>query len=114
MAIKRVWQHTDEAMRADALAQLASWYPRGTTVTGVYMAGNRTGDGHTIKILATGARGEILNASYAACRVIGWLYDDARGGIRVNGGNMNMLAHIVYTIARELYGDGYALDYRQV
>lgn len=112
MAITKV--SSDTAEHTDALAALRKWFPAGTTAHTVYMHGNKTGDGHTVKLLAVTGNGEVFNASYAAARVLGRPYDDSRGGVYMRGGGMDMAYALAWELSKTLHGDGYALSHRAI
>jgi hypothetical protein len=79
-----------------------------TTLTvHVTSAGTRS-----ILLLVGRADGTVDDLSWAAARVLGWKFDRVHGGVKVSGGNVDHGFHLVSTLSRTLYGDGYSVNRR--
>mgnify|MGYP000044532579 FL=1 len=51
-----------------------------------------------------------FDLSYRAAQALGLAYDERREGVRVSGCGMDMGFSLVYDLAMQLFGDGYALN----
>jgi hypothetical protein len=99
--------------RTDAAATLTALFPRGATVTTIITSVARSGMSRRIRVLAVDGE-RIRDVSPHVAAVLGWPHSWERGGILVRGAGMDMCFHTVYTLASKLYGDGYALDNRNI
>lgn len=50
-----------------------------------------------------------IRISWSANKVLGWTYDRNHEGIRVGGCGMDMCFHVVYSLGRRLFPDGFQL-----
>jgi hypothetical protein len=113
MSYRKVWESTNREYLAESTERLRVLFPVGSTVHTVIANVTSSGMGRTIKVLAIGPDG-ISNVSHDVARVLGWRVDTDRAGVYVQGCGMDMAFHLVYTLARVLYDDGYALTQRHV
>lgn len=82
----------------------------GTTVHTQLDTVAKSGMSRTLKVHAV-INGEIENITRDVAEVLGCKMN-TRGSFRVQGAGMDMGFHTVYSLARELHGDGYALKHR--
>lgn len=99
--------------RIVAMEYLREVFPSGSTVTVDLAHVARSGMSRGIKVLAVSPRDGIEDASWAVARALDWRLHRA-GGVNVGGYGMDMGFHLVYSLARVLYGDGYALKHRWI
>jgi hypothetical protein len=134
MSRQKVYDHKNAEMMAESVAYLKQVFPPGTEVRTIVKHVTSSGMGRVIDVLAIEFRpgsGEnslqIRSVGYHVARVLNSIYDNDRGGVWVTGCGMDMCFHLVYSLARALYGDdaaelekinrtwrdaGYALDSR--
>ncbi len=99
--------------QARSLALLRSMLAKGATVSTVHVHTSRSGMLRTFRTLVV-EDGVIRDMSPDVARALGWAYDRDRGAVRVNGCGMDMSFHLVYSLSRVLWDDGYALNARKV
>ena len=99
--------------QAEAIARLRAWLKPGDKVWTVLRHRSPSGMSRTIDLvrLERGSDGEERVSTYAwnAAKALGWRFDKARDGIKVQGCGMDMGFHAVYELSAVLFGDGYAL-----
>lgn len=102
---------TDEEWAESRLRTLA---PRGTVLTTIVRHVSQSGMQRAIQVVGVdGDRVPIDLTYYIACIGL-WKIHPNHPGLKVNGAGMDMAYHVVHTLARRLYGDGYALDHRTI
>src|ERR1044072_63432 len=101
--------------QADAIARLRGNFPAGSTVHTVIRHVSRSGMQRSISVLATDGA-EIWDVSYLVARALDWRFDQAHGGVKVNGAGMDMAFYLVYPLSQTLHGahEGYALKPRHI
>lgn len=113
MSYGKVWESKNAEYLAEATERLHELFPAGSEVTTVVTHVTRSGMGRTIKVLGNrrGPDGHmrITNVSGDVARVLGWQIDRQTGDVYVQGCGMDMCFHLVYSLARTLYGD-WAMD----
>ena len=99
--------------RADALEALREYFKPGDMVYTIMRHCSKSGMMRAISPLAvcemnsrSGTRMAPYDTSYLVARVIGSRVHDA-GGVVVTGAGMDMGYHLVYTMSRFLYPDGF-------
>lgn len=93
-----------ERERQEARERLREILTRGQEVSCVLRHVSRSGMMRHISLLVVDENGEIRDISYWAGQAIGSkLAND--GGIKVGGCGMDMGFHLVYTLARAVFGD---------
>jgi len=91
--------------RAEEL--LKEWFPKGSTAHTTVVHVARSGMSRHIKVFAiTGER--ILNISNHVADYLDWRYTN-KEAVFVGGCGMDMGFHLIYTLSRRLYDDGYAI-----
>ncbi len=111
--------------KAEAIAKLREWFPKGSTVYCNVETVARSGMSRVISIwgycrdengkVMLGPNGEPLriHPNYSAALALDWpLAKVGRDGIKVSGCGMDMCFHLVYTLSHVIHGDGYALNHR--
>jgi hypothetical protein len=73
-----------------------------TTVTHVA----RSGMSRSIKLFVM-ENGAPMERSWAASRLLGYSLDEKHGGVKIGGCGMDMGFHLVYTLSRALFRDGF-------
>lgn len=102
-----------EQEQADAMEQLRELFPEKSTVTTLVRHVTSSGMGRSISVLAV-QNGDIEDVSYLVRRVVGRELDRTHGGVKVKGAGMDMTFALVYDLALRLYGNGYALNKRNI
>lgn len=92
-----------------ARAEVALAIPPGSTVWTVTKSASRSGMFRTISVLIPttdrDGRPIVRNLSKLAAAALGWGFDDHRGAVKVNGGNMDMGFHLVHSLAYACHGN---------
>jgi hypothetical protein len=101
--------YTDQKESADRLRRA---FPVGSTVHITLKHVSRSGMSRSITVIGPDFR----NLSHEVARVIGWRFDRNRMAIVVDGAGMDRGFHLVYTLARCLYGPtwGYSLSHEWI
>ena len=102
--------------KAEQLARLREWFPKGSTVYTIIRHVARSGCSRVIGIVSLAkVENEIGNGinvrhpNHATSVVLGLRRSKDHDGVHISGGGMDMGFAIAYDISRVLYGDGYAL-----
>lgn len=99
--------------QAEAIARLRVWLKPGDKLWTVLRHRSASGMSRTIDIvrLERNADGEERVSTYAwnAAKALGWRFDKARNGLKVQGCGMDMGFHTVCALSAVLFGNGYAL-----
>jgi hypothetical protein len=100
--------------RDEQIEKLRAWFPKGSTVYTILRSVSRSGMSRTIGVIAilSGEKIDIRCPNYAIGLVLGYREDRKADGLRVNGAGMDMGFDLAYSLARALYGDGYALNHK--
>lgn len=100
--------------REKNLEDLRTWMPKGSTVYTILRNTSRSGMQRVIGLvlIKPGDDGSTytLHPNYKAAKVLGRRESKDYDGIICQGGGMDMGFEIVYSLAHELYGDGYSLN----
>lgn len=92
---------------------LQDFFPEGSTVYTVIRHTSQSGMQRAIQILAVDKTyGDIVDVSHYVAEAGLFSRHPKHPGLKVNGAGMDMAYHVAYTLARTLYGDGYALTQR--
>lgn len=107
----------DDWLITAAYRRLFDAFPRGAYVTTVVTHVSSSGMSRRFRVLGVGSHPRddapiVEDYTLSVARVLGWKTNDRRGELVVSGAGMDMGFHLVYTLASELYGDGYALNHR--
>lgn len=89
-----------------ALAKLREYLKPGTTVYTSLEHASASGMSRSIGLHIV-HRGELLNITYWAARATGNTIDQKHGGIKVGGCGMDMGFHVVYSLGRAMWRDGF-------
>lgn len=110
------------AEKAEAIAKLREWFPKGSTVYTNVEHVSRSGMLRHISVwgygrddagkIAMDANGEpyCVHPNYSVALALGWSM--ARDSVKVSGCGMDMCFHLVYNLSHVIHGDGYALKHR--
>lgn len=101
--------------RAAAQERLRCMLPEGSTVWTIIRHVSPSGMTRSISVVTVSSydgESEPFDVSYWVARSLGSKVDPKNGGIKRQGCGMDMAFDLVYTLARSLYGDGYALKQR--
>lgn len=103
--------------RAEAIAQLRQWYPKGSTVYTILRHVSRSGMQRVIGVVALMTDGEnpgvdIRHPNYATSKALGLTVDRERDGVKISGCGMDMGFDIAYNLSQALYGDGNVLRHQ--
>lgn len=100
-----------EEEREEAARRLQMLLPKGSTVRTIVRHVSQSGMSRAISVLAVDGD-EITDVSWLVQKVTSFRLHPSRPGLKVTGCGMDMAFHVVYTLAQEIYGDGYALSAR--
>lgn len=89
--------------QAEAQATLREMFPAGSVVTTVLAHVSQSGMQRGIKVMHGSADGSVEDVSWLVARATDQRLHD-KGGIKVGGCGMDMGFHLVYGLARTLYG----------
>ncbi|AYD82169.1 hypothetical protein KNU13_gp83 [Gordonia phage Turuncu] len=103
MSYRKVYAPDDADMLTEALDRLREILPPGSTVVTIVKHVTASGMGRTIQPV-TVYNGAVFDLTGYVARVVGWKVDTDRGGVYVQGCGMDMGFHLVYTLARTIYG----------
>ena len=99
--------------RDDTLARLREVIPTGSTVHLILRHVSRSGLRRVISTIVVTHYGDIRDVSDDVACALGWKQNRNRsGGIVVDGVGLDMGFHLIYSLSRELHGDGCALHHR--
>ncbi len=109
---------TDAAeARNEAIAKLRELTPQGSTVFTIVRHVSKSGMTRHISVMTingdrnANGRLNILHPNYLAAEVLGWKRVSAgTDSIVAQGCGMDMGVHLVHSLSKALYGDGYALQ----
>lgn len=98
-----------------AFHRLRDTFPVGSTVATLLTHVSGSGMSRRIAVLGMSA-GAPSNVTPDVARVLAWKWDRnaPTAAVTVGGAGMDMGFHLVYTLSRRLYGDGYALSHRWI
>ena len=91
---------TQQAERDAAIEQLRAIFPPNTTVPVVLRHVSRSGMMRAISVLTPDA----VDVSWLVARATGFKFNDRYDGLTVGECGLDMGFHVVYTLARTLYG----------
>ena len=95
--------------------ELKEYFPKGSTAYTTVTKVAPSGMSRHIKVTKTRDDSEmILNWSYQIAKLLDMKYKDNTASIYVQGGGMDMGFHLIYNLASELYGDGYAIKHEWI
>lgn len=98
---------TTTAEREEAVAALRNALKPGDTLFTILRHCSRSGMQRTISIIKISKNGQPGQWSWSAAKACGWNYDNEREGIKVGGCGMDMGFHLVYSLGRVLFPDGF-------
>jgi hypothetical protein len=104
-----------QAAREQAIEELRAALPKGSTVYLVLRHVSASGMTRWIDPIVFVGEPNVPGPRWYGWRVaeaLGWKYDREHNGVKVGGAGMDMGFHLVYELARVLYGDGYELTHR--
>lgn len=104
-----------QAERQEAIDQLREWIKPGDTVYTILTHVSRSGMQRQIRVLVPYHRADgsidFLHPNYSVSQALGWPQATRNGrrldGIKVDGAGMDMGFHLVYSLGRVLFGDGW-------
>ena len=88
---------------------LKEWFPKGSTAHTTVVHVARSGMSRHIKVFAISGE-RIQNVSYYVSKLLDWKLTK-NDGVFVSGCGMDMGFHLIYTLSRVLYDDGYAIKH---
>lgn len=92
--------------RDEDLVYLRGMFPIGSTVHTVLRHVSQSGLTRAISVVRV-ENGQVYDASYLVARALGMKLDLNWSGIKVGGVGMDMGYHLVYSLSRALYADGF-------
>tara|TARA_R110000822_G_scaffold50685_17_gene132243 strand:- start:161 stop:532 length:372 start_codon:yes stop_codon:yes gene_type:complete len=93
---------------------LKEYFPKGSTAYTTVTKVAPSGMSRHIKIMVAVNSNWIANLSHDVAKLLDMKYKDNTSSIYVQGGGMDMGFHLIYNLASELYGDGYAIKHRWI
>lgn len=101
-----------KSARNEAIASLRKSVRKGDTLYVILRHRSASGMSRVIQIIKFGGRGSRpLYLGYLAAEALGWRYDRKYEGVVVTGVGMDTGFHLIYSLARVLFKDGYALKH---
>lgn len=114
MTLSKAQRAAIEAERDEARESLREELPPGATVYTVLSHLSRSGMMRSIKAVIAaevsdrhGTRPGISDLSWRVARLGEFKFDRDNGGVKVGGAGMDMGYHLVYSLSRVLYRDGF-------
>ena len=98
-------EYKTDKERAEAF--LKDWFPKGSTAHTTVVHVAQSGMSRHIKVFAISGE-RIQNVSYSISKLLGWRLTK-NDAVFVSGCGMDMGFHLIYTLSRKLYDDGYAI-----
>lgn len=92
--------------RANSIAKLREWLKPGARVGTILRHCSRSGMSRSISCIINSEHGP-FNIDYHVAKACGFTIDRNHGGIKVSGCGMDMGFHIVYSLGRALYHEGF-------
>ena len=92
--------------------KLKQLFPKGSTAYTLVTKVAPSGMSRHIMVSGAPKRGEVENVSWYIAKLLDWTYKDNTRSVFVGGCGMDMGFHLVYTLSRILYEDGYAIEQR--
>jgi hypothetical protein len=92
--------------RADAIAQLRETFPVGSEVSLILRHVSSSGMTRAISVIGT-ENGRPVDVSWQVARALDWRLHPTKDGVKVGGCGMDMGFHLVYSLARVIYRDGF-------
>ena len=89
--------------RDKALNALRDMYPPGSLVKTMLRHVSRSGMMRAISVISP----DVEDISWQVARAGGWQFNSRHGGVTVNGCGMDMGFHLVYSLSRSLYPNGF-------
>lgn len=105
----KVGMKTTTAEREEAVAALRAAIKPGNTVYTILRHVSRSGMQRVIDIYII-ENNEPRRWSYTAAQACGFNYDNKHEGIKVGGCGMDMGFHLVYSMSRTLFPDGFGIE----
>jgi hypothetical protein len=97
--------NTKQQEQADAIAKLRELLPPGSTVYTILRHVSRSGMSRSISAVVV-EDGEPVVIDYLVRHALGLTFDRTNGGLKVQGGGMDMGFHVVYSLSYALYPNG--------
>lgn len=107
MTLSKAAQAQKAQEQEEAAATLREIFPIGSTVTTSSQHTSRSGMYRVIRVLVGSADGGVRDVSGLVSTATGMKWDDRHYGVGVGGCGMDMGYHIVYSLSRVLYRDGF-------
>ncbi len=98
-----------DADRADAIETLRVWLKPGDVVHTILRHCSRSGMSRSISLIAN-VDGNAFDITFWVARALADRIDSKHGGIKVGGCGMDMGFHVVYSLGRVLFPDGFKLS----
>lgn len=95
-----------ERERAEAIEQLRTWFPVGSTVYTILRHVSRSGMQREIGVLASLGEGDFRHPNYAVSKALGWPQGKS-DSVKVGGCGMDMGFHLAYTVSAVCYRGGF-------
>lgn len=92
--------------QSEAIKALKQWIKPGSTVYTVLRHRSSSGMSRSIDLFVI-RKGEPIQITYWAARLMGYRIDQDRGGIRTSGCGMDMGFNLVYNLGRTLFPKGF-------
>lgn len=95
-----------DTAKAEAIAKLRDWLKPGDTVFTLVRSVSASGMSRTMDLYVI-REGEPLRVTWSVCDACGFTYDRKREALKVSGCGMDMGFHVVYSLSRVLFADGF-------
>ena len=101
-----------KAVRELSLVALSEAFKPGQTVYTILRHRSASGMSRSISVITINREGDIRQWDHHVSMVTGWGIDEKHEGVKVSGAGMDMGFHIVYTLGRILFPEGFAVEGR--
>lgn len=105
-----------KAEKTEAIAKFKELVQNGDTLSTALYHTSRSGMLRSIDVVTCirndQGRYEPFSVAWLAARILDRKFDRDNGGVRCSGAGMDMGFELVYSLARVVYGDGYALNHK--
>lgn len=93
----------------EAIERMREWVKPGDVLYTILRHVSRSGMSRSISVLKVDHEdaGRIYDLDYNVARALGARIDRDRGGVKVGGAGMDMGFHLVYSLSRTLFPDGF-------
>ncbi len=94
----------------EAIESLREILKAGDTIHTILRHVSRSGMSRVIDLKFITESGDVRHIGYSAAVALGYNWDDKRQGVKIGGCGMDMGFHLVYSLSRILFPDGFGVE----